>query len=200
MKRIARLILLATATTLAIAAFAQSGNEGPSPKPNLTSVAGKAVVMIYRNDAFLFVARPVNLFVGGSSIGNIVGTSYVRLVVPPGKYVFGATAVGGSAKITLDAERDKVYYIWLDAQMAFPVGPKPLLAVLDEAQGKSDLEKCGCTEAEGMVTDTAELGLSTPTKGDDVHQRLQTLKRLFDNQLITKEEYEAKRKQILDGL
>ena len=40
----------------------------------------------------------------------------------------------------------------------------------------------------------------TGTAKDDVQVRLKKLKQLFDDGLITKEEYEAKRKQLLDAL
>lgn len=175
--------------------------EPPIPLQKDFSVTkDKSTVFIYRNDMFLFGSRPISVFANGSLLGNLLGNSYVRVVMPPGKYTLSATALGGTGKLSLNAEKDKIHFVWLDAQSAFPYGPKPQLSLVDEQQGKKDLLKCGsCSEADGAVRDIEELGVGSKSGTDDVRGKLQALKKMFDESLISKDEYDAKRKQLLDA-
>lgn len=181
-------------------ALAQSDAEKlPTPK-EYEPVAGKSVLFLYRNDVAWAPFKPITMYVNGRSVGNLVGATYARLVIPPGKYTIGATAVGGSSNLAFDAESAKVQFIWVDAQISLIASPKPVLVPVDGSQGKADLDRCGCSRAEGVVTDPDALGLSGGEKGGNVRERLQSLKQLFDDGLITKDEYDAKRKAILEGL
>ena len=197
MNRIGAFLL---AAFMSHAVLGQTASETqPIPK-DYNAVKDRSVIILYRNDFFFFGSKPIAVYINGSAIGTLRGNTFVRLVIPPGRYTLGANAEGGSAKLSLDAAVGQVHFVWLDAQIAFPVGPRAHLSLVDESQGKADLSKCdACTEAEGAIKDADELGL-TSRKRDDLRERLQSLKRLFDDALITKEEYDAKRKAILDGI
>ena len=67
------------------------------------------------------------------------------------------------------------------------------------AEGYVEVEKCKVAQPGRLCVTDEEVEGST-TRGSSVADRLQELKRLHDQRLITDEEYEAKRPQILDRM
>ena len=113
-----------------------------------------------------------------------------------------ATGRGGTSKLSLALEEGQVYFVWLDAQTHFPFGPLPQLNLVDASQGAADLKRCSsCEEATGVPHDASEIGGGGQqgSPRDDARTKLQALKQMFDDGLITKDEYDAKRKQVLDA-
>jgi hypothetical protein len=69
------------------------------------------------------------------------------------------------------------------------------------AEGYAEVEKCKVAQPGALCVTDAEIERSEHPGGSSTTAgRLEELKRLHDQRLITDEEYEAKRRQILDRL
>lgn len=172
--------------------------KGFAPAPNAASL------YIYRNESF-GAAIPMTVSVNGRALGQTAAQTYFRLDVAPGKYNIESHAENVSM-LPLTTEAGKNYFVWQEVKMGLWMA-RSLLQQTDETRGRAGVmeSKLIATPVSGsdLMPLDAPHGAATaaPTgESDGVAQRLRDLQNLRRDGLITEEEFQARRRQLLDKL
>lgn len=168
-----------------------------SPAPN------KASLYIYRNEIF-GAAIPMTVSVNGKTLGQTAAHTYFRLNLIPGKYNVESHSANTSA-LSLTTEAGKNYFVWQEVKMGIGMGmAQSLLQQTDEATGRA-----GVIESKLIATSISENDLTpldtlpaTPTASqaplsDSVPQKLRELQNLRKDGVLTEEEFQKKKEQLL---
>lgn len=75
-----------------------------------------------------------------------------------------------------------------------------IAVVITVTNGMNAFSDKGVTSHEIVIDDGTELNTEGGRYGTDSQKRLEELKNLYDNDLMTKEEYDEKRKEIIDDI
>jgi len=163
------------------------------PLPN------KAALYVYRNEN-LGGAIPMTVTINGRSLGQTAAKTYIRLNLVPGKYTVESHAENISS-LALTAEGEKNYFVWQEVKMGMWMA-RSLLQQVDDATGRA-----GVGESKLIATTLAEAEITPldapavpPNSGDAVAQRLKDLQKLREDGVITEDEYQKKRQDVLDKL
>ncbi len=169
-----------------------------SPAPN------KASLYIYRNESF-GAAIPMTVSVNGKALGQTAAQTYFRLNIIPGKYSVESHAENVSS-LSLTTEAGKNYFVWQEVKMGMWMA-RSLLQQTDEPTGRA-----GVIESKLIATSISEddlTPLDTPSatpaasqapSSDSVPQRLRELQNLRKDGVITEEEFQKKKEQLLQRL
>jgi hypothetical protein len=106
--------------------------------PTGEQTAGKALVYILRSSTYGLLVQ-TKLAVDGEWKGVNRGHNYFFFTVQPGLHYFCSQAENQSV-LVLTAEAGKTYYIEQEIRY-FPVKPRNELAILDDAEGQSELAR-----------------------------------------------------------
>ena len=169
-----------------------------SPAPN------KASMYIYRNERF-GAAIPMTVSVNGKALGQTAAQTYFRLNLTPGKYNVESHAENVS-NLPLTTEAGKNYFVWQEVKMGMWMA-RSLLQQTDETTGRA-----GVIESKLIATSISENDLTpldtpsaTPTalqapSSDSVSQKLRELQNLRKDGVITEDEFQKKKEQLLQKL
>lgn len=169
-----------------------------SPFPN------KASLYIYRNESF-GAAIPMTVSVNGKALGQTAAQTYFRLNLTPGKYNIESHAENVSA-LPLTMEVGKNYFVWQEVKMGMWMA-RSLLQQTDETTGRA-----GVLESKLIATSVSEndlIPLDTPQttltgaqapSNDSVSQKLRELQSLKKDGVITEDEFQKKKEQLLQKL
>ena len=100
----------------------------------------KALVYIVRTSALGWQTE-IEVFVNDKYIGTTGGSRYIYTILDPGKYVFKSAAENDS-ELILEVDAGKTYYLKQDISMGYLFGPRNELILLNETEGRSDLQEC----------------------------------------------------------
>ena len=160
--------------------------------------AGKASLYIYRNENF-GGAIPLTVAVNGRTLGQTGPMTFFRLDVPSGKYNVESHAENVSA-LSLTTEAGNNYYIWQEVKMGMWMA-RSLLQQVDEAKGKEAVNQCKLIATTLKADDLPTTDSSSSKQlSDSTAQKLRELETIKKDGLITEEEYQKKRSQILEKL
>lgn len=192
-------LLLSGCAAVPMAPMDQDTNaKNFSPAPN------KASLYIYRNESF-GAAIPMMVSVNGKALGQTAAQTYFRLNLIPGKYNVESHAENVSS-LPLTAEAGKNYFVWQEVKMGMWMA-RSLLQQTDETTGRA-----GVIESKLIATSISENDLTplyTPSatpiasqapSSDSVPQKLRELQNLRKDGVITEDEFQKKKEQLLQKL
>lgn len=167
---------------------------------DFSHVPNKASLYIYRNESF-GGAVPITVSVNGKALGQTAAKTYFRLNLTPGKYSVESLAENVS-NLPLTTEAGKNYFVWQEVKMGMWMA-RSLLQQTDETTGRA-----GVMESKLIATSISENDLSplgTPTglqtpSSDSVSQKLRELQNLRKDGVITEDEFQKKKEQLLQKL
>lgn len=199
MKRIAATLIATSALLLsACASVPMASLEEDSRAKAFTSLPDKATLYIYRHESF-GGAIPMTVTVNGKALGQTAAQTYFRLPLSPGKYVIESHAENVS-NLAVATEAGKSYYVWQEVKMGMWMA-RSLLQQVDEATGRAGVmasKLIASTVADGDLQpqDAAKADGAAAAKA----QRLRELQNLRQEGLISEDEFQAKRRQLVDQL
>ena len=165
-----------------------------SPVPN------KASLYIYRNESF-GAAIPMTVSVNGKALGQTAAQTYFRLNLNPGKYTVESHAENVSS-IPLTTEAGKSYFVWQEVKMGLWMA-RSQLQQTDETTGRA-----GVIESKLIATSISEndlapldaLATSQTPPSESVSQKLRELQKLRNDGVITEDDFQKKKEQLLQKL
>lgn len=162
----------------------------------------KASLYIYRNENF-GAAISMNVSVNGRMVGQTAARTYFQFDLAPGKYSIDSHTENVS-NVTLTLDSGKNYFVWQEVKMGVWTA-RSLLQQVDEAKGKQAVMESKLIASPLSGSDIPPLDIVTPPQiqsntSDEAGKKLRELQKLKDDGLITNQEYENKKKQILDKL
>jgi hypothetical protein len=156
----------------------------------------KASLYIYRNETF-GSAVLLNLSVNGRNIGQSASKTYFHFDLLPGRYSVESTAENQS-ELTLKLEPGKNYFVWQEIKMGVWMARSQLQHV-DEATGRAGVEESKLAASRVTAAELQPLDAKGPTPANiALDQKLRELQKLLDDKLITEQEYQIKRKELLE--
>lgn len=167
--------------------------------------AGKATLYIYRNEYFGNTITKV-ILVNGKSIGESAGHTYFRLDLLPGRYFISNPSndyMSGGKNIQISLERGKTYFVWQEIKTGGP----GWFHLVDEQTGRDGVRECELAALQIDIVDLMPSGAqmseaSEPQEdlNSSTSKKLRELKSLRKDEIITEEEYQKKRQQLLEKL
>ncbi len=156
----------------------------------------KAALYIYRNETF-GAAVPMNLSINGRNIGQSVSKTYFQFNVVPGRYSVESTAEN-VAELKLQMEPGKNYFVWQEVKMGMWMARSQLHQV-DETTGRAGVQESKLASARLTAADLQPLEAKGPTPSNvALDEKLRQLQKMFDDKLISEQEYQLKRKELLE--
>lgn len=168
-----------------------------SPVPN------KASLYIFRNESF-GAAIPMTVSVNGKALGQTAAQTYFRLNLTPGKYNVESHAENVSS-LPLTTEAGKNYFVWQEVKMGMWMA-RSLLQQTDEATGRAGVMESrliASSVSDGDLSPLDAQPASSPAlspSNDSTAQKLRELQSLRKDGVITEEEFQKKRSQLLEKL
>jgi hypothetical protein len=168
--------------------------EQDAQAKQFTPAPSRAALYIYRSENF-GGAIPMSVSVNGKAIGQTAAKTYFLLNVLPGKYTVESHAENVS-NLSLTAEAGKNYFVWQEVKMGMWMA-RSLLQQVDEAIGRA-----GVTESKLIATTVTDNDLLPPGQApaNDSAQKLRDLQNLRKDNVITEEEFQKKRQELLEKL
>jgi len=155
---------------------------------------GKGSLYIFRDEVF-GAAIPMTISVNGHVIGQTAANTYFWLALDPGRYrVESLTENVSTLPVTVESGENT--FVWQEVKMGMWMA-RSLLQEVDAERGRQ-----GVTDSKLVEADLPEGGIR-PIDGegaDSPADRLRELKRLRDEGVITDEEYERKKAELLEAI
>ncbi|NCD35495.1 MAG: DUF2846 domain-containing protein [Spartobacteria bacterium] len=171
---------------------------------NFSPIPNKASLYIYRSESF-GAAIPMTVSVNGKALGQTAAKTYFRLNLTPGKYAVESHAENVS-NLPLTTEAGKNYFVWQEVKMGVWMA-RSLLQQTDEITGRAGVMKSkliASTVSEDDLTPLDSQTASTPalleSSNSTTSQKLRELQSLRRDGLITEDEYQKKKAQLLEKL
>ncbi len=168
------------------------------PAPNMASL------YIYRNEIFL-EEFPITVSVNGKTLGQTAAHTYFHLNVMPGKYNIESLAQNVSS-LPLSVEAGKNYFVWQEVKMGIGLwSAGSLLQQVDENTGRAGVMESKLITSSVLDKDLTPLGVtpdlpppSPVPSSDTVSQKLRNLQELRKDGVITEDEFQKKKQQLLE--
>lgn len=161
-------------------------------KPELSNI------YVYRNESFGGAVK-IDVELDGKPVGHTVAKSYFMLEVPPGKHTLISKAENDSV-LDVIAEAGKTNFVWQEVKMGVWYA-RNKLQLVDETIGKAGVAECKLIESAQQVFAPALTNTNpgTPTQiNESTSQKLRELQALVKDGLITEDEFQTKKKQLLE--
>ena len=167
---------------------------------------GLSNIYVYRNESFGGAIK-MDVELDGKLIGQTVAKSYFALEVSPGKHTLISKAENDSV-LDVNAEGGKNNFVWQEVKFGLIIA-RNKLQIVDEATGKAGIAECklietiqtNTTPQQALETAPANTVSGKPaTTGETTSQRLRELQALRKDGIITEEEFQKKKQQLLEKL
>ena len=167
---------------------------------------GLSNIYVYRNES-MGAAVKMDVELDGKLIGQTVAKSYFALEVSPGKHTLISKAENDSA-LDVNAEAGTNNFVWQEVKMGLIIA-RNKLQIVDEATGKAGIAESKLIEAvqtnttsqQALAPAPANTVSGTPTTiGETTSQKLRDLQALRKDGIITEDEFQKKKKQLLEKL
>ncbi len=156
----------------------------------------KASLYIYRNESF-GSAIPMTVSINGKTLGQTAAKTYFHLTLPPGQYNIESHAEN-LINLLLTMESGNNYFVWQEVKMGMNIA-RCLLQQVDDTTGRA-----GVMESSMIATSVSENHISPldapVSKNDSVSQKLRELHNLRKDGIITEDEFQKKKQQLLEKL
>ncbi len=193
-KLIASIIVILLLMLSGCASVPMASLEQDTKAKEFVPAQSRAALYIYRNENF-GGAIPMSVSLNGKALGQTAAKTYFLVSVPPGKYTVESQAENVS-NLSLTAEAGKNYFVWQEVKMGMWMA-RSLLQQVDEAAGRA-----GVAESKLIATSVTENDLLPPGQvpANDSAQKLRDLQNLRKDNVITEEEFQKKRQELLEKL
>lgn len=176
-----------------------------APSPN------RASLYIFRNESF-GGGSPFLVMVNGKALGQTAAQTYFFLSLRPGKYNIESHAENASS-LSILIEPNKNYFVWQQVKLGL-FHPRGSLEIVDENVGRSgvmesklvfsgisgeDISPLDAPVSPQSVQQPSSTKSSAPS-GDPLVQKLRELQKLKNDGIITEDEYQNKKRQLLERL
>lgn len=190
------LVAVATAVLMGCASVPMGSVEDDAKAKTFVPPPDKAALYIYRNETF-GAAVPMNLSINGRNIGQSAAKTYFQFHLVPGQYSVESTAEN-VAELKLLMEPGKNYFVWQEVKMGMWMARSQLHQV-DETTGRMGVLESKLASARLSASDLQPLGAQGPTPSNTaLDEKLRQLQKMRDEKLITDQEYQIKRKELLE--
>ena len=171
--------------------------------------SNRALIFIYRNgnESLRESVLPmlVTVSVNGITLGQTAAKTFFRLNVKPGTYTI--TSLGENvAKLNLTVEAGKIYYVQQEVS-TWSLTPNSSLQQVDENIGHASVfeSKIIASNVPDRVLSNSDTSTGAPseTQGStsySVSEKLRELQGLKQDGLITEDEFQKKRQQLLEKI
>lgn len=160
------------------------------------TVPNKASLYIYRNETF-GSAIPMTVSVNGKTLGQTAARTYFYLTLPSGQYNIESHAEN-LINLLLTMEPGKNYFVWQEVKMGMNLA-RCLLQQVDDTTGRA-----GVMESNMIATSVSENDLipfdAPIAKIDSISQKLRELNNLRKDGIITEDDFQKKKQQLLEKL
>lgn len=197
-------LLLTCALFTVLAGCASAPNTSSTPKM-FAAPSGRALIFIYRNGSeglreTVFPAL-VTVSVNGYTIGQTADKTFFRLNVKPGTYTITSLAEN-VAKLTLTVEAGKNYYVQQSISK-WSLSPDSTLQLVDENTGhasvfESRIIASNVPDAKLSAPDAPDSAETAASQNQPLTEKLRELQNLKSDGLITEDEFQKKRQQLLE--
>jgi hypothetical protein len=142
--------------------------------------------------------------VNGKALGQTAAKTYFRLNVLPGKYKVESHAENVSS-LPVSIEAGKNYFVWQEVKMGMWMA-RSLLQQVDEPTGRAGVTESRLIASTVADNDLAPLDAPDAKSGlpdassDSVSRKLRELQSLQKDGVITEDEYQKKKQQLLEKL
>lgn len=167
---------------------------------------GLSNIYVYRNES-MGAAVKMDVELDGKLIGQTVAKSYFALEVSPGKHTLISKAENDSV-LDVNAEAGKNNFVWQEVKMGLIIA-RTKLQIVDEATGRAGIAESKLIEAvqtsatsqQALAPAPANTASETPTTiGETTSQKLRDLQALKKDGIITEDEFQNKKQQLLEKL
>lgn len=155
-------------------------------------------IYVYRNESFGGAVK-IDVELDGKPVGYTVAKSYLMLEVPPGKHTLISKAENDSV-LDMITEAGKANFVWQEVKMGVWYA-RNKLQLVDETIGKAGVAECKLIESAQQVFAPVLTNMNpeTPTQiNESTSQKLRELQALVKDGLITEDEFQTKKKQLLE--
>lgn len=167
---------------------------------------GLSNIYVYRNES-MGAAVKMDVELDGKFIGQTAAKSYFALEVSPGKHILVSKAENDSS-LEVNAEAGKNNFVWQEVKMGLVIA-RTKLQIVDEETGKAGIAECKLIESvqtnaapqQALAPAPANTASGTPTMiGETTSQKLRDLQALRKDGIITEDEFQKKKQQLLEKL
>jgi hypothetical protein len=189
--------------------------------------AGKALIYVFRvNDTG--AAKRLSVSLNGRAVGSLVGSTYFALEVDPGRYSLGLSD-GSATEVRIEAAAGSRHFVELGTETGFTT-PTGYLVLAKESEGRAAVGRGRMAQGEFAGLGPAPAAAAKPATAPEPKpaaaaspkpvpaaspkaaadaspvadksypQQLRELKQLQNEGIITEQEFEAKKKQILERM
>ena len=198
-KSIAYLLALVSALVLTSCAQVPLVSESLDKEAKAFAPAPEsASLYIYRNE-IIGGAAALGLIVNGRNVAQTGPQTYAYFRLTPGKYLVESRGAENTAQQEQELRPGNNYFLWQEVKLGMILGPRTALHFVDEATGQAGVKECRRIETSISGDEITPLGTLAKGSADTVI-KLQQLKKLRDNGLISEDEYQFKRKPLINEL
>lgn len=197
------LLALLMATLTGCASVPMASIDQDSTAKSFTTAPNKASLYIYRNENF-GAAIPVTVSVNGKTLGQTAAMTYFHLNLVPGKYTVSSHAEDVS-ELELNVSPGKNYFIWQEIKMGM-WSARSKLQEVDEQRGRAGVIESKLVASKMLVDDfshpstTDTIARTSTESTPSTTEKLRELKELKKEGIISSDEYEKKKEQLLNAL
>jgi PBP1b-binding outer membrane lipoprotein LpoB len=157
----------------------------------------KANLYIYRNETFGF-ALLMPISINGKSIGKTAAKTYFHLNLKPGQYDI-TSEMENISKISLNLEPNKSYYVWQEVKMGTWMA-QTLLQEVNASVGKEGVLESKMLATTGSIDEILPMGEVANSLNRNVANELRELHKLRSDNILTEEEFQTKKQELLKKL
>lgn len=163
--------------------------------------ADRASIYIHRHE-LIGGTQTLRLLVNGLSVGQTAAKSYVLLQVLPGTYIIESHGPENTAQLKITVEAGKNFFVWQESSLGVRHGPRTALHFVDEQTGRAAVLESKRVAVPIPDSRLIPLGAAAaqPNPQEIAASRLRELQKLKNDGLISDDEFQAKRKQLVDQL
>lgn len=203
MKNIVMLIVVAVVSVLTgCASVPMASMDQDAQAKSFTSLPDKASLYIFRDET-MGAAVPLTVSVNSKTLGQTASKTYFQLNVAPGKYTISSLAEDVST-INLDLSAGSTCFVWQEIKMGM-FSARSKLQQVDETRGKA-----GILSSKMIASSVADNAFSTTLASSSdqqatnialsTTQKIRDLQGLKNEGAITSDEFEQKKKKLLESL
>jgi hypothetical protein len=158
------------------------------------AVNGMAVLYVVQNGGYGSFRVHFLISVNEHPLGGLDGWTYHRIVLPPGNQTIIASSAENELVLQLQTTPGSISFVAVPSTIGVSSMQIDEIKQLDEYEGKKAVMNSK------MALGHDKLSATQPSPASKANERMTYIKELKDKGLLSQDEYEAKRKEILKDL
>jgi hypothetical protein len=169
--------------------------EKDSEAKTFATLPEKASLYIYRDEVF-GAAIPMTVLLNGRNLGQTASKTYFHLNLLPGTYEIDSAAEN-TAHLSLELEANKNYFVWQEVKMGLWMARSALHQV-EEEKGRAGVLESKLIKLQVPEQDILPIG-HADQDGSSI-QKIRALNKLREEGIISEEEFQEKKRELLKSL